>query len=338
MTHTDRKHTDRTDSGRTHTDRTRTRAARRRALRREVPSIVGLLADKRDFTAMRSYPSFTFDDHAAYLRQLDGLLRALAAQGVHTTVALFDPEEFAEYCEETGLDPDTPDSRSRFTAAIPASGAAVAYTGQPIDTLVPQLVNTAIRRATWEYVTTLLADLGTCAQCGEDIGTAAFDRASHILLRLLEEAGPGTHHLVCSVPAGDEQLLAVLHAERAEGAEGTEGASPSGGATVPEDIASLDGEAARLDASEAAEFVSVLAAGIALESAGGVVLRTTEQGTPDRLRGWRLTAGSLVPLTEGEVFSAYCTDADTGEPLSPEPGVEYCAGFDLHLDESGPHH
>ncbi|MFC9431790.1 hypothetical protein [Streptomyces sp. NPDC056987] len=330
MTHTDRKHIDRT-----HTDRTRTRAARRRALRREVPSIVGLLADERDFTAMRSYPSFTFDDHAAYLRQLDGLLRALAAQGVHTTVALFDPEEFAEYCEETGLDPDTPDSRSRFTAAIPASGAAVAYTGQPIDTLVPQLVNTAIRKATWEYVTTLLADLGTCAQCGEDIGTAAFDRASHILLRLLEEAGPGTHHLVCSVPAGDEQLLAVLHVERAEGAEG---ASPSGGATVPEDIASLDGEAARLDASEAAEFVSVLAAGIALESAGGVVLRTTEPGTPDRLRGWRLAAGSLVPLTEGEVFSAYCTDADTGEPLSPEPGVEYCAGFDLHLDESGPHH
>ncbi|MEV7870270.1 hypothetical protein AB0P17_30200 [Streptomyces sp. NPDC088124] len=361
MTHTDRKHTDRTDSGRTHTDhiradhvradhngadrsrtdRPRTRAARRRALRREVPSIVGLLADERDFTAMRSYPSFTFDDHAAYLRQLDGLLRALAAQGVHTTVALFDPEEFAEYCEETGLDPDTPDSRSRFTAAIPASGAAVAYTGQPIDTLVPQLVNTAIRRATWEYVTTLLADLGTCAQCGEDIGTAAFDRGSHILLRLLEEAGPGTHHLVCSVPAGDEQLLAVLHAERAEGTEGTEdaaGSSPSGGATVSEDIAPLDGEAARLDASEAAEFVSVLAAGIALESPGGVVLRTTEPGTPDRLRGWRLAAGSLVPLTEGEVFSAYCTDADTGEPLSPEPDVEYCAGFDLHLEESGPHH
>ncbi|MFE2945105.1 hypothetical protein ACFXKG_39675 [Streptomyces sp. NPDC059255] len=353
MTHTDRSHTDRSHTDRSHTDRThtdhirsdrirsdrpRTRAARRRALRREVPSIVGLLADEQDFTAMRSYPSFTFDDHAAYLRQLDGLLRALAAQGVHTTVALFDPEEFAEYCEETGLDPDTPDSRSRFTAAIPASGAAVAYTGQRIDTLVPQLVNTAIRRATWEYVTTLLADLGTCAQCGEDIGTAAFDRASHILLRLLEEAGPGTHHLVCSVPAGDEQLLAVLHAERAQDAEDAEGASPSGGATVPEDIAPLDSEAARLDASEAAEFVSVLAAGIALESAGGVVLRTTEPGTPDRLRGWRLTAGSLVPLTEGEVFSAYCTDADTGEPLSPEPGVEYCAGFDLHLDESGPHH
>ncbi|MFE3830179.1 hypothetical protein [Streptomyces sp. NPDC059092] len=328
MTYTDRAGTDRA-----HTDRgNRTRAARRRIMRREVPSIVGLLADERDFAAMRSYRSFAFDDHAAYLRQLDGLLRALASQGVHTTVALFDPEEFAEYCADTGLDPDTPASRSRFTAAIPASGAAVAYEGQPIDTLVPQLINTAIRRATWEYVTTLLADLGACAECGQDIGRAAFDRASHILLRLLEEAGPGTHHLVCSVPAADEQLLAVLHADR------DEGATPPGHAPALGAGPALDGMSALFDTSEAAEFVSVLAAGVALETTGGVVLRTTAPGTPDRLHGWRLAAGSLVPLTEGEVFSAYCTDAETGEPLSPEPGVEYRAGFDLRLDDTGTHH
>ncbi|MFE4061737.1 hypothetical protein ACFXP3_36555 [Streptomyces sp. NPDC059096] len=343
MTHTDRTPGDRTSTGHTPTGHTpvdhprpgrgdRTRAARRRTLRREVPSIVGLLADERDFAAMRSYRSFTFDDHAAYLRQLDGLLRALAKQGVHTTVALFDPEEFAAYCADTGLDPDTPASRSRFTAAIPASGAAVAYDGRPIDALVPQLINTAVRRATWEYVTTLLADLGACADCGQDIGRAAFDRASHILLRLLEEAGPGTHHLVCSVPAGDEQLLAVLHADR------DEGAPPPGHATSLDDGLSPDGAPALFDTSEAAEFVSVLAAGVALEGAGGVVLRTTVPGTPDRLHGWRLAAGGLLPLTEGEVFSAYCTDADTGEPLSPEPGVEYRAGFDLRLDDTGTHH
>ncbi|MDX3855179.1 hypothetical protein [Streptomyces sp. AK02-01A] len=286
----------------------------RRRLRREVPSTVGLLADARDFTAMRRYRSFTFDDHAAYLRQLDGLLRSLASQGVHTTVALFDPEEFAEYCADAGLDPDSPASRSRFTARIPVDGAAVAYAGQSLDSLVPLLLDTAVRRATWEYTTTVLADLGECADCGQDIGRAAFDRASHILLRLLETAGPGTHHLVCSVPAADEQLLAVLHTER------------------PDDAP------ARLDSSEGAEFVSVLAAGIALESPGGVVLRTTGPGTPDRLHGWRLRRDSLVPLTVGEVFSAYCTDADTGEPLSPEPGVEYRAGFDLGLDDTGTHH
>ncbi|WTN86797.1 hypothetical protein OHN35_35880 [Streptomyces sp. NBC_00623] len=285
----------------------------RRTLRREAPSTIGLLADEQDFAAMRRYRTFTFDDHTVYLQQVEGLLKTLAAQGMHTTVALFDPEEYAEFCAESGLAADAPASRSRFTAEIAATGATVAYTGQPIDTLVPLLVSRAVRQATWEYATTLLADLGECADCGQDIGRAAFDRASHLLMRTLETAGPGTHHLVCSTPTENEQLLAVLHTER--------------GTTGP----------ARLDSGEGAEFVTVLAVGIAFESHGGLVLRTSSPGTPDRVHGWRLNRGSLVPLTAGEVFSAYCTDADTGDPVSPESGVEYCAGFDIGADEPEEH-
>ncbi|MFE7775926.1 hypothetical protein ACFU5O_18865 [Streptomyces sp. NPDC057445] len=277
----------------------------RRALRRDVPATVGLLVDARDFTAMRRYRTFTFTDHPDYLHQIEGLLRTLSTQGGHTTVALFDPEDFADYCHETGLDPDSSTSRSRYTAEVAAAGPTVAYTGQPIDHLVPLLINRSVRQATWEFATSLLSGLGACADCGEDIGRAAFDRASELLLRLLTSAGPGTHHLVCSVPAADEQLLAVLHAVTGSGTP------------------------AVLDSSEGAEFTTVLAAGIALESPGGVVLRTSTDDAPDQLRGWRLSHGRMAPLTEAEVFSAYCTDADTGEPISPEPGVEYRAGFDL---------
>ncbi|MET9588798.1 hypothetical protein ABZY10_38095 [Streptomyces sp. NPDC006539] len=285
----------------------------RRTLRREAPSTIGLLADEQDFAAMRRYRTFTFDDHTVYLQQVEGLLKTLAAQGVHTTLALFDPEEYAEFCAESGIAADAPASRSRFTAEIAATGATVAYTGQPIDTLIPLLASRAVRQATWEYATMLLADLGECADCGQDIGRAAFDRASHLLMRTLETAGPGTHHLVCSTPTENEQLLAVLHTER--------------GTTGP----------ALLDSGEGAEFVTVLAVGIALERHGGLVLRTSNPGTPDRVHGWRLTRGSLVPLTAGEVFSAYCTDADTGDPVSPESGVEYCAGFDIGADEPEEH-
>ncbi|MDN3295723.1 hypothetical protein QWM81_17030 [Streptomyces ficellus] len=292
---------------------TRNTATIRRALRREVPSTVGVLADEQDFTAMRRYRTFTFDDHDLYLRQIDDLLRILAARGGHTTVALFDPEDYAEYCTEAGLDPDTPASRSRFTAELAATGPCVPYTGQPIDRLVPLLINRAVRQATWEYAAMLLTDLGECADCGQDIGRAAFERASHTLTRLLEEAGPGTHHLVCSVPA-DEQLLAALHAERPE-----------------------DGPA-RLDSTEGAEFVTVLAAGIALERPGGLVLRTTTPAAPDRVHGWRLDRGRLIALTAAEVFNAYCTDADTGEPLPPEPNVDYRAGFDITPDDPWPTH
>ncbi|MFF5790117.1 hypothetical protein ACFY8P_34725 [Streptomyces sp. NPDC012693] len=284
-----------------------TQAHLRRALRREVPSTVGLLADEHDFTAMRRYRTFVFDDHTTYLRQIEALLRTLATQGGHTTVTLFDPEEYAAYCAETAIDPDDPTSRSRFTAHLAATGAQVTYTGQPLSTLLPELIDTAVRHATWEYATTVLATAGDCATCGEDIGKAAFARAARLLTRLLDAAGPGTHHLVCSVPAADDQLLAVLHAH------GTP-------------------RAAAVDDTAAAEFTAVLAAGIALGAPGGLVLRTSNPGERDRLHGWRLSGGTLVPLTEAEVFAAYCTDARTGEPLSPEPGVDHRAGFPLPPD------
>ncbi|MFJ9812410.1 hypothetical protein ACIRTB_29745 [Streptomyces sp. NPDC101158] len=291
-----------------------TTATLRRALRREVAETVALLADEEDFTTMRQYATFAFDDHGHYLHHVEELLKTLAADGGHTTVALFDPEEYADYCADTGIDPDHPTSRSRYTAERAATGARVLYNGQPLTTLVPTLVDTAARRATWEYATLLLTDAGTCADCGQDIGRASFDHASQLLFRLLDAAGAGTHHFVCSIPAEDEQLLATLQTVR--------------DTTGP----------ARLDSSQGAEFVTVLAAGLALDTPGGVVLRTTTPGAPDRLHGWRLRGGHLHPLTEAEVFDAYCTDALTGEPIAPEPHVDYRAGFPLPPpDTTHPH-
>ncbi|MFB6819712.1 hypothetical protein ACFCV8_34810 [Streptomyces sp. NPDC056347] len=292
----------------------RSAASMRRALCREAPSTIGLLADEQDFAAMRRYRTFTFDDHTHYLQQVESLLKHFSARGVHTTVALFDPEEYAEFCAETGLAPDTPASRSRFTAEVASAGATVTYTGQGLDSLIPLLIDRATRRATWEYATARLTGIGACADCGQDIGHAAFDRASHLLLRILEAAGPGTHHMVCSTPAEGEHLAAVLHTER--------------DATGP----------ARIGSDEGAEFVTVLAVAIALDKPAGLVLRTSSPGTGDRVHGWRLKRGGLVPLSAGEVFDAYCTDAETGEPIAPESRVEYCAGFDIGADEPEAHH
>lgn len=286
---------------------------RRRSLRREVPSTIGLLADAGDFAAMRDYSSFVFDDHRDYLHHVDGLLRSLAAQGIHTTVALFDPEEYAEFCAESGLDPDTAETRTRFTAELAGSGAGLPYAGQPIDELVPLLVDEAVRQTTWEYATMLLAEAGTCADCGEDIGHASFERAADALRRLMAGAGPGRHHLVCSVPSEADQLVAVLHAET-----GTDPEAPP-----------------RIDGRDGLDFVTVLAAGLALGGSGGLVLRTTTEDHRDRVHGWRLDRGRLTVLSAAAVFNAYCTDADTGEPVAPEPGVEYCPGYEV--DGPGPH-
>ncbi|WP_371581768.1 hypothetical protein [Streptomyces sp. NBC_01314] len=280
----------------------------RRVLRREIAGTIGLLADEHDFTAMRRYASFTFDDHTTYLRQVEALLRTFAAQGNHTTVALFDPEEYAEFCADTGLEPDTPSSRTRFTAELAATGAAVPYEGQPLAELVPDLIDEAVRLATWEYATTLLAQIGDCASCGEDIGRAAFARAMQLLKRILDTAEPGERHLVCSVSAKPQALAAVLHADR--NAEGV----------------------THLDESEALEFATVLALGIATRSPGGLVMRTTTSDATDRVYGWRLRGEGLEPLTAGEVFDAYCTDMESGDLVSPESGVDYCTPPDLGDD------
>jgi hypothetical protein len=286
----------------------------RRVLRREIAGTIGLLTDEHDFRAMRRYRSFTFDDHATYLQQVEDLLRTRAAQGSHTTVALFDPQEYAEFCEETGLNPDIPSSRTRFTAELANTGPALPYEGQPLTDLVPALVDEAVRQATWEYATTLLARLGACGSCGEDIGRAAFTRASDLLVRILDTARPGEHHLVCSITGTPEPLVAVLHSD-----EDTDGA-------------------VQLDEAEALEFTTVLALGIATQCPGGLVMRTSAPGTTDRIYGWRLRGDGLAPLTAGEVFDAYCTDIESGDLISPESDVDYCVPPDLGPEGQTPRH
>ncbi|MEU5290563.1 hypothetical protein [Streptomyces umbrinus] len=283
----------------------------RRVLRREIAGTIGLLTDEQDFTAMRRrYRTFTFDSHASYLQQVEALLRTLSSQGGHTTVALFDPEEYAEFCAEHGLEPDTPSSRTRFTAELAATGATVPYEGQPLEHLVPNLIDEAVRQATWEYATTLLSRIGTCASCGEDIGRVAFVRASELLVRILDASGPGERHLVCSVSTEPETLVAVLRAD--DDQHGTP----------------------HLDEAEALEFTTVLALGIATQSPGGLVMRASTPDSTDRVYGWRLRGEGLEPLTAGEVFDAYCTDVESGDLVSPESGVDYCAPPDL--GEEGP--
>ncbi|MCW8382908.1 hypothetical protein [Streptomyces justiciae] len=277
----------------------------RRVLRREIAGTIGVLTDEHDFRAMRRYRSFTFDDHTRYLQQVEALLRTRASQGSHTTVALFDPEEYADFCADTGLDPDIPSSRTRFTAELAATGPTIPYDGRPLADLVPALIDEAVRQATWEYASTLLARLGACASCGEDIGRAAFTWASGLLVRILDTAPPGNRHLVCSVSGAPETLVAVLHADT-----------------------DADG-AVQLDEAEALEFTTVLALGLATQSPGGLVMRTSAPGATDRIYGWRLRGEGLEPLTAGEVFDAYCTDIESGDLISPESDVDYCVPPDL---------
>ncbi|KUL43703.1 hypothetical protein ADL22_13280, partial [Streptomyces sp. NRRL F-4489] len=180
-------------------------------LRRDVPSTAAVLADAQDFAAMRRYRTFPYDDHRGYLQQLERLLRTLAAQGVHTTLCLFDPAAYARYCADHALDADDPGSRARYTAALACTGATIPYDGTPLTPLLPLLTEEAARRASWDRATALLARAGRCPTCGEDLAHAAFTRATTALQQLLTALGEGTHHLVCTLPDPGGPLRAYLH-------------------------------------------------------------------------------------------------------------------------------
>ncbi|MBB5935307.1 hypothetical protein [Streptomyces zagrosensis] len=295
------------------------RRAIRAALRRESPSVIAVLADEADFAAMQRYASFPFADHPTYLRQAEGLLRARAVQGRHTTVVLFVPIVYGAFCAEARLDPDQPISRARYAAEAAATGPALPYEGQPLSQLIPQLIDAEEHHATHLCATDALVGLGECADCGEDVASAALDRADHAVQALLRAAGAGSHHLVCSVPAEGASLIAVLHFRAESGSTPTETSA-----------------AAKVDRADREVFCTVLAAGLATNRPGGVVLRTTAEDQRDTVRGWALRDHWLRPLTEAEVFDAYCTDPDTGEPLAPESGVDYRAGLTLPHPEDEP--
>ncbi|WP_314173599.1 hypothetical protein [Streptomyces winkii] len=294
--------------------------SRRRTLRREAPSIVPVLADEAHFARMRAYGSFAFDDHGSYLRQTEGLLRALTADQVHARVALFDPVDYELFCQEHGLDADSAVSRGRYVAEVAASGTTVPYGGQSLVRLLPQLRDAHACRLTWHAGVEILARAGSCARCGRDIGKAAFDRAARALSAVLDAAGTGTHHLVASVAVPGAALVTSL------------------------DVRRVGDGAVHAHESAALALTTALAAGFATGSPGGLVLRTEGGGAqhdegrgdgdkgggavPDVVRGWRLDPAGcwLTPLSAAEVFAAYCTDPSTWEPVAPEPGVEHAPG------------
>jgi hypothetical protein len=282
------------------------RTTYRRALRREAPTVVGLLLDDHDFAAMTEYPSFPFRDYGLYLRHMEGLLRSLHAQGTSIAVTLFDPDRYADHCADTRRPPDTPASRIHYTAAVSTTGPAVRYTRQPLALLRTQLAQEADRRATWDRAGDLLIAAGQCPDCAQPLAHCAFDLASHTLLRIVEAAGAGTHHLVCSLPTDDgDSLLATAHI-----------------------TADTEGEL-HLSDTEALVLCTVMAAARVSARPGGLVLRTTDDEGADTVYGWSLHPEGPRPLTEAEVFNAYCTDPDTGDPVPPEAGVRYRAGLPL---------
>ncbi|MFI5808684.1 hypothetical protein [Streptomyces sp. NPDC051561] len=80
------------------------------------------------------------------------------------------------------------------------------------------------------------------------------------------------------------------------------------------------------------EFTENLACVIAI-GAGGLVARTHAEDE-ETVRGWSVTSSGVAPVSKSVTYSAYTTDAVTGDPIPSEEGVIYAAGFSLSQPES----
>ncbi|MCX5206109.1 hypothetical protein OG897_32445 [Streptomyces sp. NBC_00237] len=123
------------------------------------------------------------------------------------------------------------------------------------------------------------------------------DRVADRLFALMLSLPEGHHHVVVS----------------------TDGRSPAFMCVYTDATMILD------DPNSIPDVMAVLASALENRS-GGLVTRTFSADGAETVRGWAVTA-DLVPLTVAQVFAAYCTDAKTGEPVPPEFGVTYEAGF-----------
>ncbi|MGW3491627.1 hypothetical protein [Streptomyces sp. NPDC001054] len=115
---------------------------------------------------------------------------------------------------------------------------------------------------------------------------------------VLAAAGDGMHHFVLSTWIGDTPCLGetTLHLNG-------------------EDIDALDH-------TGLSDFYDLFQVALSEHRHSGLVLRTTHD-THEVCMGWLIHLGKFIPLTEAQIFNAYCQDLVEGGPKPPEYGVTY---------------
>ncbi|MFE1444665.1 hypothetical protein [Streptomyces sp. NPDC058739] len=148
---------------------------------------------------------------------------------------------------------------------------------------------------------------------------AAFERA-HVLVDRATDAylslvnvvlGAGQHHMVASASA------------------------PHGDLVAGQDLTVID-DALIVSETESLRVCAVIAAGMSGRATGGLVVRTFGLDGAEFVRGWIVRGLWLRPLTPQEIREAYSVNPETGEPVAPEPGVEYRQAEQVPRPDRGP--
>ena len=269
------------------------------------PVALAVAADATDFACLSRYGLFGRATFEGYLRRTETQLRAMRGQGLEVHLRVLEPADFEDFCEEFGLDPDDPVARVAYAADPELAGEPFVYAGERLAELLPALVEDHRARVRISIACSALLAALEGDERPEPRLTAVLQHVSEVYLALAAGAAEGCH------------LLTL----RSHGPEDGEELTAAAEVCVEDGSLFVGGR-------EAEAFCVTLAAGIAADGAGELLLHSFPGPRPTPLVfGWLLAGGRLRPMAVSEVFAALAEDAARG--MGMPDGVVVRPGFAL---------
>jgi hypothetical protein len=311
-----------------------------RRVRAKAGQVTGIavVVDELEWRALAEGNAlFEAEDYEAYLTEIERRMTVAARAGRQVMVGPLMPDHFETRTDAAGLARDSPKALKEYERFVADLGPLTRpWLGEPISRILEQ-IRAHVRAETLQ--THAMPALAAAASMHSEPDLAAqraMSRAAHVFMALIEDGGDGRHELRITVHAEEGKLDYTLLYTRC--------------AKV---IAFPD------DGGEHMVVVLLSIANLA-ERPGTVLLRSRPQtaffpgrrkpkarptSTDSRrrdsaaggddwehhestLRGWRLSGDLPQPMSEGQLFSFVCTGPG-GDPVPPEPGTRFRAGFPL---------
>lgn len=294
---------------------------------------IAVLADELEWQALaEANPLFEFADYPTYLVDVERRMRAAARAGRQVMVGPLMPDQFEARADAAGIARDSPRALKEYERFVADLGPLTEpWLGEPMTKILERLRSHVRAETLQTRAMPALAAAATLHPEPDLAAQRAMSSSAHAFMALVEECGDGQHELLIKVRQQEDGELEYRLPYTRFGKV----------------IAFPD------DGGEHMVVVLLALASLA-ERQGTMLLRSRPEATffPPRrrpksrptgtdasnhgelekrestLRGWRLGGRLPQPLSEGQLFALACTGAD-GDPVPPEPGTRFRAGFPL---------
>jgi len=302
---------------------------------------IAVVADELEWLALAEENRlFQAEDYQSYLVSVERRMQAAGRSGRQVLIGPLMPDHFETRADAAGLARDSPRALKEYERYVAELGPLTQpWLGEPMARVLER-IRAHVRAETLQAQAMPMLAAAAAGHPEPDVAAQrTMSKAVHLFLALVEDCGDGRHELRVAVSAPHGKLDYTLPYTRFAQV-----------LSFPDD----GGEHM---------IVVLLAIAMLAELPGTILLRSRSQASifparrrprerpPGRragpvasggaaeppeawekyesvLRGWELTRDLPQPLTEGQLFALACTGSE-GEPVPPEPGTRFRAGFPL---------